>query len=314
MNALRRLSIRQKLLGLVALVTTGALLGAFGSHTLRDVESHRRELVETSVLVARVVGDYTVPDLAFDDKAAAATSLGRLAVMPAVRSALLFDARGEPFASWGAPLRPLPTVADAPAVRLAGDGLHVAEPVVYKGDRYGTIYLLVSTAGVHDKVVRDVEVLVAVLAATLAISLLVAYRLQRVISGPILELARTTHRVSLTGDTSLRAEKRGEDEIGVLCDGFNDMLDQIQRRERERDAAEHRTQEKTRFLANMSHELRTPLNSIIGFSEILLSRSDGLQPRERKFLGNIHSSGRHLLAIINDILDLSKVEAGRMQL
>ncbi len=72
---------------------------------------------------------------------------------------------------------------------------------------------------------------------------------------------------------------------------------------------------KSRFLANMSHELRTPLNSIIGFSEILLDRLQAqLDPKHVKFLRNIHGSGQHLLGIINDILDLSKVEAGRMEL
>ncbi len=72
---------------------------------------------------------------------------------------------------------------------------------------------------------------------------------------------------------------------------------------------------KSRFLANMSHELRTPLNSIIGFSEILLDRLQAqLDPKHVKFLRNIHGSGQHLLGIINDILDLSKVEAGRLEL
>jgi len=71
---------------------------------------------------------------------------------------------------------------------------------------------------------------------------------------------------------------------------------------------------KSRFLANMSHELRTPLNSIIGFSEILESKLGGsMDPRHARFLRNIHSSGAHLLRVINDILDLSKVEAGRME-
>src|SRR6185503_6959806 len=183
---------------------------------LQDVASHRRELVESSTLVARVVGDYTVPDLAFDDTEAANHSLSKLAAMPAVRSALLYDAEGRLFTAWGSPVQPLLRVERAPAVRLADDGLHVIEPIVYKGDRYGTIYLLVSTAEVRAKVQRDVTVLVLVLLVTLALSLLVAYRLQRVISGPILELARTTHRVSLTGDTSLRALKRADDEIGAL--------------------------------------------------------------------------------------------------
>ena len=72
---------------------------------------------------------------------------------------------------------------------------------------------------------------------------------------------------------------------------------------------------KDQFLANMSHELRTPLNSIMGFSELLLSRlEDDLDQRYLRFLGNIQSAGQHLLGLINDILDLAKIEAGRMEL
>ena len=90
------------------------------------------------------------------------------------------------------------------------------------------------------------------------------------------------------------------------------LFHEIQDKSRQLEVA---NQHKSEFLANMSHELRTPLNAIIGFSEVLLERLFGdLNDKQDDYLKDIHSSGRHLLQLINDILDLSKVEAGRMDL
>jgi CheY-like chemotaxis protein len=106
----------------------------------------------------------------------------------------------------------------------------------------------------------------------------------------------------------------------VLIDAFNGMLNQIQHRDEEllkaRDAAEKANRAKSDFLSFMSHELRTPLTSIIGFSEFLLSDMEKVDTPEEwtDDVSRIHGSGKHLLELINDILDISKIEAGKMEI
>src|SRR5438477_1727366 len=90
------------------------------------------------------------------------------------------------------------------------------------------------------------------------------------------------------------------------------LFDEIQDKSRQMEEA---SQHKSEFLANMSHELRTPLNAVIGFTEVLLEKYFGdLNEKQEDYLKDVLSSGQHLLSLINDILDLSKVEAGRMEL
>jgi signal transduction histidine kinase/CheY-like chemotaxis protein len=142
-------------------------------------------------------------------------------------------------------------------------------------------------------------------------------------------LARLSADVGLigtSGDLSVRALVSGKDELAHLADEINRMLGALEHAQTKREqaeealyqakeAAEAASRAKSAFLANMSHELRTPLTGIIGYSELL--------QKEAKFLGytdlivdldKIRAAGNHLLALINDILDLSKIEAGKMQL
>jgi signal transduction histidine kinase/CheY-like chemotaxis protein len=145
----------------------------------------------------------------------------------------------------------------------------------------------------------------------------------RQISTPITALTGAAERIA-AGDYSSRVEVGRLDEIGRLAVAFNRMTEQVQsdqqtrvravRLEEESRRAQEATRLKSEFLANMSHELRTPLNSIIGFAELL---HDGQVPRDapefREFLHDILTSGKHLLQLINDVLDLAKVESGRFE-
>ncbi len=124
--------------------------------------------------------------------------------------------------------------------------------------------------------------------------------------GLLLQLAAKVSR-DMTHAISLQADK-------------NTLIDQLFRAKRESDTARARAEEanraKSHFLANMSHELRTPLNAIIGFSEVMASEIFGAhaKPIYKEYSGDINRSGQHLLGLINDILDLSRIEAGRYQI
>jgi signal transduction histidine kinase len=114
------------------------------------------------------------------------------------------------------------------------------------------------------------------------------------------------------GDFSKHVTVANRDELGSLAVHLNAMNDQLGQLYEEVEAA---NRNKSVFLANMSHELRTPLNAIIGFSEVLLQRMFGeLNERQEEYLRDVLVSGQHLLGLINDVLDLSKVEAGKMEL
>ncbi len=315
MMTLRRLSIRNKLIGIIVLSTIVPLVLGFTFVMVSDIRAFNREMVDTAVVIARVTAENSVTDLAFGDREAASGTLSKLASLPSVRRAFLYNAKGVLFASYFSAKRSPAPVALPNVRRFIGDELQVSEPVADSGERYGTVYVVISTDALAAKVHEHLLTLLVLTLIMVGAAILLGLRLEKIVSEPILSLAAVAREISEHHDYSVRVSATSEDEIGTLAMGFNEMLSQIERRQRERDEADQRTREKSRFLANMSHELRTPLNAIIGFSEILSERLAGRAgERELKFLDNINSSGQHLLGLVNDILDLSKIEAGRMEI
>jgi signal transduction histidine kinase len=145
----------------------------------------------------------------------------------------------------------------------------------------------------------------------IALALLLGFAISWSIIGPVTQMGQRFDQLA-SGDFSRHVEVVNRDELGALAVNLNRMNDELGRLYRDLEAA---SQHKSEFLASMSHELRTPLNAIIGFSEVLREEMFGpLNERQADYLNDILSSGRHLLSLINDILDLSKIEAGKMEL
>jgi signal transduction histidine kinase len=160
------------------------------------------------------------------------------------------------------------------------------------------------------------------LLAGLVLSVVASVYLARRMVEPIRAIQAGAARIG-DGQLDQRIEVHSGDELEALAEQFNKMAIDLKEsytglerkvEERTRDL-EIANKHKSEFLANMSHELRTPLNAVIGFSEVLQEKIFGeLNEKQADYINDIHSSGKHLLSLINDILDLSKIEAGRMDL
>ncbi len=205
-------------------------------------------------------------------------------------------------------------------------------PVKFRDEKVGYIFIESDLSEVDDYVWKQIMTAVLVIMAVIILSYLLALALQRTISAPILHLLETTRKVARERDYSIRANNflHGDDirrnEISSLIEAFNNMLSEVEERRqlllrknqelvKAKEAAEMANRSKSQFLASISHELRTPLNAIIGFSDIITKEMMGpIENRKyTEYARDINESGEHLLGVINDVLDISKAEAGKLE-
>ncbi|WP_374469786.1 ATP-binding protein [Phenylobacterium sp.] len=210
-----------------------------------------------------------------------------------------------------------------PSQAFRDPGVVVHEPHFVGGEWVGEVVMLVDDHGIIMVRVRNVAIAVCLSALGLAGAAFMTQRLARRALAPLRELNEAMEAAAASRDFSARAPIVRRDEVGQLTRNFNRLMAALETYDaslngalaeatQARDTAEQANALKSQFLANMSHELRTPLNGVLGMTQVLLM--DDLSPVQRERVETIDSSGRALLSVLTDILDLSAIEGGRMAL
>ena len=302
----------QNRIAVVALVTAVVvLMGACSLFMLEQWRTERAHFIQSQTNLAHVTAVEAAAALARGDAGELRTIASALKADRQVVSATLTDAQGRVTANLAARAAP------------GEDAIRVEAPVLVDGQPRGTLVLKVASEPLAALFPRFLSIGGALFFVAAGLALFMGRWLAGRLTRPVDRLSRSMHEVAGSGDFTQRVRHGENDEFGRLTDSFNALLAQLDKNDRAlrgamdelveaRDAAEAANVLKSHFLANMSHEIRTPLNGVLAMAQIMAMGA--LEPAQRERLSVISQSGEALLAVLNDVLDLSKIEAGRMEL
>jgi signal transduction histidine kinase len=328
----RARSVRQKVMLVVLATTLTALVVTALAMLLYESRAYRTSIVNDLQAQADIVGRASAPALAFNDPSAAQANLALLRARPQITGALIEDAAGRVFASYGQapPSSARAGPGDDDSFRISGDEILVFHPIVEKAETLGRV-VIQARYELASRLRDYLGILAAVLIGSLAVAVLLSAALQRGITQPILALTDVAHGVMERRDFSLRVQKRSNDEVGYLVDAFNAMLAEVGRRaealeqtnrslsremdERRgaEDALRAADRRKDEFLATLAHELRNPLAPLRNALAILkLPGADAAMKSQAREM--MERQLTQMVRLVDDLLDVSRITTGKLSL
>ncbi len=351
-------SIKNKLVILLMMISVLLLLIVSLVVLTAEVFANRATLIQEIRVISAAIGSSSRQSLVLGQYQEAEKFLAALATQKYIHAAYLFNHQGEPVAEYlshnkaaftwkyleedfDSSNKAYWTTATEEQIHSSLSHLGVFIPIFYEENRIGTLYVLSDLDTLYGRLSG------VALGTTLSLMLLFVFswvlagRLHKPVSEPLLNLVGVMENISVQQDYSLRATKMSNDEIALLVDGLNHMLDQVEDYQRQqsryqdhleltvyqrtaelrtvvaelekaRQVADSANEAKSQFLSRMTHELRTPLIGVLGMNG-LLQRTE-LTEHQRTLVDTVDRSGNDLLALISDVLDIARIEAGVMEL
>ena len=300
----------------LVLITTTLLF------SLIDYQTNQNQMISSYAATADFFGHKCQKALEYCDQNEASIALSWANMYAEIELAVLYDQQGQEFAWYKGTHLEAPTFRSVQDLNRTFDGDHnltLIQPITSTAEEIaGYLYLKINAGRLQQRLKEQGIVAILLLVCSLPLAGLIASLLQKTISSPIVELVEKVTQVANSGDYTCRTTTDATDELRELSNAVNSLLHATEERTKQLQVKSQEAMEasiaKSAFLANMSHEIRTPLNCIIGYSD-LLQRGWDESPQERnEMLRSICTCGNHLLHIINDILDLSKIESGQVEL